>query len=161
MMKKKPDSRFQDCQAVFEELSRWLAGQGETVVGSMYATIAQPGQGSDSSPADQAASETITTSSEELSAETRALVESLETAANQPLEPQSPATSGGFAFEVSSEPTNEVVSLDVPVEDSSVLASRRQRSTIGKKSGIGVWIGIMGVFFGLLIALLLVLMFAL
>lgn len=50
MLRKKPDSRYSDCGVVFEELSRWLASKGETITGSVYATLASPEVDSSSDP---------------------------------------------------------------------------------------------------------------
>jgi serine/threonine protein kinase len=162
MMKKKPASRFEDCQEVFEVLSRWLASQGATVTGSMYATLAVPSGAAkiESESGENAGKSGV------LSAEAKALALSLDTA-QEPLEIDAVAEEelvflptvdvGDSSSAVESVDLTDVA---LPVEDSSVLQTRMARQNTSRhKSGLRLWIGIFGIF--VLVLLFLVVVIAL
>ena len=164
MMRKKPSSRYEDCQEVFEVLSRWLASQGETVTGSMYATIAVRGSSAETDPG-------VTPSEQEagshvLGDEAKALARSLDEA-QEPLDAEPgedraedqdlvflPTVDVGDA-----PPTPEAVDLidvNLPEDDSSSLSQRITHRRPSKKLGMGFWLGIFALFclvLGFLIAL--------
>jgi len=159
MMKKKPSSRFEDCQEVFEVLSRWLASQGATVTGSMYATIAVPG-GAAKTESEAGESDAQTGV---LDDEAKALARSLD-AAQEPLEMDAVAEEESVFLPTvdvgESSSATESVDLahaTLPVEGPSVLQNRISRqNTSSKKPGLGLWIGIFGIFCLVLIALFVV-----
>lgn len=164
MMRKKPSSRYDDCQEIFEVLSRWLASRGETVTGSMYATIAVRGTSEET--------ETGVTASEEesgsavLGDEAQALARSLDEA-QEPLDTE-PGEDRAEDHELVFLPTVEVgdatpppeavdlIDVNLPEDDSTSLSQRITHRRPSKKLGMGFWLGIFALFclvLGFLIAL--------
>jgi serine/threonine protein kinase len=160
MMEKKAANRYEDCQEVFEVLSRWLASQGATVTGSMYATLAVPS-------GNAVATEGSLTESESksgvLNQEAEALARSLDEA-QEPLEREAVADEELVflpTVDVGEAPSAvelvDLTDVSLPFEDSSVLQNRRSRqSTSRQNSGLRLWIGIFGIFLLLLLILVIV-----
>jgi hypothetical protein len=160
MIEKKAANRYEDCQEVFEVLSRWLASQGATVTGSMYATLAVPS-------GNAVATEGSLTESESksgvLNQEAEALARSLDEA-QEPLEREAVADEELVflpTVDVGEAPSAvelvDLTDVSLPFEDSSVLQNRRSRqSTSRQNSGLRLWIGIFGIFLLLLLILVIV-----